>query len=90
MKQLTKQEILNLNLPERTNMFCIGEKNGKVVFRGNKDLLITKRKGKYAERYGEFALLSVLNTNFAEFSDHSLESTGRLGDDVWTLTIFWT
>ena len=49
-------------------------------------LLITKRTN------GEFALLTVLNGEFAEFSDYSLQKDGRLiddaGSDLWELILY--
>ena len=90
MKQLTKNEVLNL--PTNINLYCVGSVDGIVKFSENKNLLITKRTGKSAKKYGEFALLSVLDTDFAEFSEYSIQDDGRLIDDagtnVWELTIF--
>ena len=80
MRQLTKYDILNL--PNNINLYCIGSVNGVVKFAENKDLLITKRSGKYAKKYGEFALLSLLNTDFAEFSEYSIQNDGKLIDDA--------
>jgi|LakMenEpi03Aug12_release.lakeMendotaPanAssembly.Ray.scaffolds.fasta_scaffold590614_3 hypothetical protein len=85
MIQLTKNNILNL--PTYVNLYCVGSVNGVIKFSENKDLLITKRNG-------EFALLSLLNTNFAEFSDYSIQRDGKLfndaGSDVWELILYYT
>jgi hypothetical protein len=97
MKHLTKQQIQSL--PKNVNLYCIGKVDGKIIFTENKDLLITKRTGKFAKTHGEFAMLSILNkeclsdVNFiTDFSDHSLQSDGRLIEDsgytVYELTLY--
>lgn len=92
MRQLSKSDILKL--PTNINLYCVGSVNGIIKFSENKDLLITKRTGKYAKKYGEFALLSILNTDFAEFSEYSIQSDGKLiddaGSDVWQLILYCT
>ena len=92
MKQLTKDQVLNL--PNKINLYCVGKINDNIIFNDYKDLLITKRTGKYAKKYGEFSLLSIKNIDFAEFSEYSLQKDGRLIDDagtyVWELILYYT
>lgn len=80
-KLLTKNEILLLKGGWH-EFYVKGYIDGTAVFEGVTNAYLMERTGKYAKKYGSFALISFPSIeNMAEFDDHCIQSNGMLVND---------